>query len=108
MIIYICKKWTQSAVQDLAVLLSGEPLDVRAVVLVRAPLQPRLDLSEDVLDVTADVLEVACRQRRFSLNSSYVCPEPVLAKCSFQCINGSKKGAFCTPWTIASPYSCAV
>jgi hypothetical protein len=46
-------------------------------------------------------LEQACEKRHSILNFSYVCPEPVLVKCSFCYKNGSSSGVFRTDaWAI--------
>ena len=46
-------------------------------------------------------LEQACEKRHSFLNFSYVCPEPVLVKCSFCYKNGSNSGVFRTDaWAI--------
>ena len=44
----------------------------------------------------APEISFPCEKRHFFLNFSYVCPEPVLVKCSFLFINGAKSGVFRT------------
>jgi hypothetical protein len=39
---------------------------------------------------------LTCEKRHSFLNFSYVCPEPVLVKCSVLYINGAKSGVFRT------------
>ena len=41
-------------------------------------------------------LRSTCTKHHSFLNFPYVCPEPVLAKCSFLYINGAKSAVFCT------------
>jgi hypothetical protein len=60
----------------------------------------------------AAFFSAACEKRHSFLNFSYVCPEPVLVKCSCLHINGAESGVFRTcvkrhqPSVERFPYAC--